>query len=97
MDQRSRARHRHRRINTNPCGCELWRGDLSPLGREAAPNRKLRCIRYTAHNGFTAQPNGAVRRFAKSPRHSSLPHSDLCRAQYPDSCRALRYAPGPTP
>jgi cobaltochelatase CobN len=44
-----------------PCGSELlWRGDLSPLGREAAPK-----------NGTAAQSNGAVRRFAKSPRHKS--------------------------
>jgi cobaltochelatase CobN len=42
-----------------PCGSELlWRGDLSPLGREAAPK-----------NGTAAQSNGD-----KSPRHkSSLP------------------------
>jgi cobaltochelatase CobN len=44
-----------------PCGSELlWRGDLSPLGREAAPK-----------NGTAAQSNGAVRRFAKSPHHKS--------------------------
>ncbi len=54
-----------------PCRSDLWRGDLSPLGREAAPiaeldlhqiNRVLRFWDCCASNGD------------KSPRHRSLPH-----------------------
>ncbi|MVV50801.1 hypothetical protein EJA72_21545 [Pseudomonas sp. PB120] len=46
---------------------KLWRGDLSPLGCEAAP-----CV-LQSYTGFAtaAQPNGAVRRVAKSPHHRS--------------------------
>jgi cobaltochelatase CobN len=51
---------------SNTCESELlWRGDLSPLGRKAAPE-----------NGTAAQSNGAVRRLAKSPRHKSVPQQD---------------------
>jgi len=51
----------HAEVDAELCGSELlWRGDLSPLGREAAPE-----------NGTAAQSNGAVRRFDKSPRHKS--------------------------
>ncbi|PWE40633.1 hypothetical protein C9I49_23205 [Pseudomonas prosekii] len=49
----------------------MWRGGSPPLGCEAAPDRQTRFIGQTAFAGFTtaSQPNGAVRRFAKPPRH----------------------------
>jgi hypothetical protein len=58
----------------------MWRGDSSPLGCEAAPNRTLRCIRYPASNGFAtaSQPNGAVRRFAKSPHQKGSLLQGIC-------------------
>ncbi|PTS92662.1 hypothetical protein DBR24_29385 [Pseudomonas sp. HMWF006] len=50
-------------------GLPLWRGDLSPLGGEAAPNHAPQSVRQTAEPGFTtaSQPNGD-----KSPRHSVM-------------------------
>jgi hypothetical protein len=47
----------------------LWRGDLSPLGCEAALKLLMRCIRYTvvAVFGAASQPNGD-----KSPRHKDI-------------------------
>ncbi|RYM43858.1 hypothetical protein EVS84_05535 [Pseudomonas koreensis] len=46
---------------------KLWRGDLSPLGREAVLNPRTRWICSTACNGFATatQPSGD-----KSPRHN---------------------------
>ncbi|AWM94036.1 hypothetical protein DJ564_26270 [Pseudomonas sp. 31-12] len=48
----------------------MWRGDLSPLGCEAAPALQIR----TEFDGLTtaAQPNGD-----KSPRHRNPPPQRL--------------------
>ncbi|AWM95072.1 hypothetical protein DJ564_01225 [Pseudomonas sp. 31-12] len=56
----------------------MWRGDLSPLGCEAAPKWATLFFRHTASTGFAtaAQPNGD-----KSPRHKSSSH----RARLPSA------------
>ncbi|PTT71870.1 hypothetical protein DBR26_06535 [Pseudomonas sp. HMWF007] len=56
----------------------MWRGDLSPLGREAAPNPALIFPCTTACSAFTtaAQPNGD-----KSPRHNESQCSRNCSVQ----------------
>ncbi|AUO47047.1 hypothetical protein C1C98_17115 [Pseudomonas ogarae] len=58
----------------------LWRGDLSPLGCEAAPNQTPYFARYTAGTGFAAaaQPSGD-----KSPRH----RGGACVLQVGCGCR----------